>query len=110
MSFFSSDIVQEEVRKISELQKKVYANMFNFVLMDKEEKLKHLETLEQLIESQKLLYTRLSLSDDPEAREMKEHIIQHAVSMGMPANVDLNVLLENMRTLLEDTRKQVDKS
>lgn len=110
MSFFSSDIVQEEVKKISSLQKEVYENMFNFVLMDKEEKLKHLQILEELIETQKLLYTRLSLSDDPEAKEMKNHIINHAVSMGMPSNVDLNVLLENMRTLLEDTRKQVDNS
>lgn len=110
MSFFSSDIVQEEVRKISSLQKEVYENMFNFVLMDKDRKLKHLQVLEELIETQKLLYTRLSLSDDPEAKEMKEHIIKHAVSMGMPSNVDLNILLDNMRVLLEDTRKQVDNS
>ena len=110
MSFFSSDIVQEEVRKLSELQKEVYANMFNFVLMDREDKLRHLETLEELIETQKLLYTRLSLSDDPEAQEMKQHIIDHAVSMGMPPNIDLNTILSSMKTLLEDTKKQVDKS
>lgn len=110
MSFFSSDIVQEEVRKLSELQKEVYANMFNFVLMDREDKLRHLETLEELIETQKLLYTRLSLSDDPEAREMKQRILDHAVSMGMPSNTDLNILLDNMKTLLESTKKQVDKS
>jgi hypothetical protein len=110
MSFFSSDIVQEEVRKISSLQKEVYENMFNFVLMDKDRKLKHLQVLEELIETQKLLYTRLSLSDDPEAKEMKQHITNHAVSMGMPSNVDLNILLDNMRVLLEDTRKQVDNS
>lgn len=110
MSFFSSDIVQEEVRKLSELQKKVYENMFNFVLMNKEDKLKHLSVLEELIETQRILYTRLSLSDDLEAKEMKERIINQAISMGMSPGVDLNSLLDNMKILLEDTKKQVDKS
>lgn len=110
MSFFSSDIIQEEVRKLSELQKKVYENMFKFVLMDKEDKIKHLSLLEELIEKQQILYTRLSLSDDPEAKEMKEHIINQAISMGMSSSVDFNTLLDNMKSVLKDTKKQVDKS
>ena len=110
MIFFSSDIVQEEVRKLSELQKEVYSNMFDFALMDKEGQLEHLNALERLIEAQKILYTRLSLSDDPEAQEMKQRIIDHAVEMGMPRNVDLFTLLDNMRVLLENTKNQVDKS
>lgn len=109
MSFFSSDIVQEEVRKLSELQKEVYKNMFNFVLMDKDDKLKHLSVLEELVETQRVLYTRLSLSDDPAAQEMKERIINHAISMGMSPNIDLNTLLNNMKSLLENTKNQVDK-
>lgn len=110
MSFFSSDIVQEEVRKLSELQKEVYKNMFNFVLMDKDDKLKHLSVLEELVETQRVLYTRLSLSDDPDAQEMKERIINQAVSMGMSPDIDLNTLLNNMKSLLENTKNQVDKS
>jgi len=110
MSFFSSDIVQEEVRKLSELQKEVYNNMFDFALMDKEGRLEHLDSLERLIEAQKVLYTRLSLSDDPEAQEMKQRIIDHAIEMGMPRNVDLFTLLDNMKVILENTKKQVDKN
>jgi len=108
MSFFKSEIVQEEVRKISELQQKVYVNVFNFPMMNKEDKLKHIHLLEELIEKQKLLYTRISLSDDPEAQELKEKMHDHAVSMGMPRNVSMNVLLDNMEKLLEETKKQLE--
>ena len=110
MSFFSSDIVQEEVRKLSDLQQQVYSGMFDFALMNKEDKLKHLSTLENLVEAQRVLYTRLSLSDDPEAQEMKQRIIDHAIEMGMSPTAELSTLLENMKVLLEDTKKQVDKS
>lgn len=110
MSFFNSEIVREEVRKLSELQQKIYSDMFRFPIMDRENKLKHLETLEELIDTQKILYARLSLSDDPEAKEMKKRILNNAVQMGMSPNANLNTLLDNMKTLLENTKKQVDKS
>ena len=43
-----------------------------------------LRFLKDLIEKQKILYTRLSLSDDPEAKKMKENIIESASMMGLP--------------------------
>ena len=42
--------------------------------MPKEDKQYHIDCLERLIEKQKVLYTRLSLSDDPMAKQMKENI------------------------------------
>ena len=84
MSFFDSDVVRAEMVEIGELQEDVYKNVFNFASMNKEEKLFHVSILEKLIEKQKILYTRLSLSDDPEAQEMKEKILESAVMMGLP--------------------------
>ena len=46
--------------------------------MDKEEKLFHVSMLEKLLDKQKILYTRLSLSDDPEAKMMKQKIVDSA--------------------------------
>ena len=74
MSFFNSEVVRAEMTEIGELQEEVYQNVFKFPSMSKEEKLKHVNILERLLEKQKVLYTRLSLSDDPEAIEMKERI------------------------------------
>jgi len=110
MSFFNSEVVRAEMTEIGELQEKVYQNVFKFPTMSKEEKLHHVGVLERLLEKQKVLYTRLSLSDDPEAIEMKERITQSATMMGLPSDVDMNIILNNMSQMLEVMKKQIDKT
>ena len=110
MSFFSSEVVRAEMTEISELQEQIYENVFKFPSMSKEEKLEHVETLERLLDKQKVLYTRMSLSDDPEAKEMKERIISSAVMMGMPSGTDMNIILNNMSKMLEVMKAQIDKT
>ena len=67
MSFFDSEIVQQEMKEISELQDEIYMKVFSFSSMDSDDKLQHVEMLETLLKKQKILYTRLSLSEDLEA-------------------------------------------
>jgi hypothetical protein len=110
MSFFKSEVVRAEMAEISELQEDVYRNVIKFSTMSKEEKLNHVKVLEKLLEKQKVLYTRLSLSDDPEAVEMKERITQSATMMGLPQNVDMNIILNNMSKMLEVMKQQIDKT
>jgi len=78
--------------------------------MSKEDKMKHVELLEKLLDKQKVLYTRLSLSDDPEAQEMKQRITQSASMMGLPPNVDMSIILSNMSRMLEVMKEQIDKT
>ena len=92
MSFFNSDIVRAEMSEISILQDDIYRNIFTFPAMNTEEKKFHISLLEKLLSKQKILYTRLSLSDDPEAIEMKEKIVESATMMGMSPNVDMNII------------------
>jgi hypothetical protein len=96
--------------EISELQEEVYGSVFKFPSMSKEDKLKHVDLLERLLYKQKVLYTRMSLSDDPEAVEMKEKIIHSAVMMGMPPGTDMNIILNNMSRMLEIMKEQIDKT
>ena len=110
MSFFDSEVVRSEMTEISELQESVYQNVFKFPTMSREEKLSHVEVLERLLDKQKVLYTRLSLSDDPEAIEMKERITQSASMMGLPSDVDMNIILNNMSKMLEVMKEQIDKT
>ena len=84
MSFFDSDVVRAEMTEISELQEDVYRNVFKFPSMNKEEKKFHVGMLERLLDKQRILYTRLSLSDDPEAKMMKDRIVESATMMGLP--------------------------
>jgi hypothetical protein len=110
MSFFKSEVVRAEMAEISELQEDVYKNVFKFSTMSKEEKLNHVKILERLLEKQKVLYTRLSLSDDPEAVVMKERISESASMMGLPPNVDMNVIFNNMSRMLDIMKQQIDKT
>jgi len=110
MSFFDSDVVRAEMTEISELQEDVYRNVFKFPSMNKEEKTFHVNMLERLLDKQKVLYTRLSLSDDPEAKEMKERIIESAMMMGLPKGTDMNMVFNNMSQMLEVMRNQIDKT
>ena len=108
MSFFESDVVRAEMTEISELQEDVYRNIFNFSSMNTEEQLFHVALLERLIEKQKVLYARLSLSDDPEAKQMKDKIIESATMMGLPQGTDMSTVFNNMSKMLQLMKKQID--
>ena len=108
MSFFDSDVVRAEMAEIQELQEEVYTNVFKFPTMSKEDQLYHVEILERLCEKQGVMYTRLSLSDDPHAKEMQKNITEGAAQMGLPANVDMNILFKNMGDMVEMMRNQLD--
>jgi len=110
MSFFNSELVHAEMIEISNMQEEIYVSVFRFPLMTKEEKIEHVILLEKLLNKQQILYTRLSLSDDPEAKEMKKKISDSAQMMGLPINVDMNVIFSNMTKMLGVMRQQIDKT
>ena len=108
MSFFDSEVVRAEMTQIQELQEEVYGNVFKFPSMDNKEKKFHVALLEKLIDKQRILFTRLSLSDDPEAKMMKQRIVESATMMGLPQDVDISVIFSNMGKMLDAMKKQID--
>ena len=110
MSFFDSEVVRAEMTEIQELQEDVYLNVFTFAAMNKEKKLEHVKMLEKLLDKQKILYARLSLSDDPEAKEMKNRILESANAMGLPPDVDMSVIFGNMSKMIDIMKNQIDNA
>ena len=110
MSFFNSDIVRAEMTEVQELQEEVYSNVMKFYYMNDADKKHHIELLEKLIDKQKIMYARLSLSDDPDAKEMKEQILSSAVMMGLPKNIDMNVFFNQMSEMINMMKQQLDIS
>ena len=106
--FFDSEIIQEELTEINNLQEKIYGSLFGFGVMSKEEKLEHIEILTDLLDKQRVMYTRLSLSDDPQAVEMKENLRKSVASMGFPPETDLNMLFDSMRETIESLKLHID--
>ena len=110
MNFFQSPVVRAEMAEISELQEEVYSNVFKFPSMKKEDQLYHVEILTRLIEKQQILYARLSLSDDPDAKKMQEHIVESASMMGIPNSVDMSKVFDQMSKMVETLKTQIDKN
>jgi hypothetical protein len=106
MSFFDSEFVQKEMDDINELQRKIGKELFVFPTMSKEEKYEHMQLLSNLLEKQQLLYTRLSLSDDPKAIEMKNQIVESSRMLGF-GNADVNSIFKSMRMTIENLKTKV---
>tara|TARA_B100000963_G_scaffold21299_1_gene16064 strand:+ start:947 stop:1282 length:336 start_codon:yes stop_codon:yes gene_type:complete len=108
--FFDSEIIQEEIEEINELQKMLYGNVMQFPNMEHDEKVEHIDLLTELLEKQKVMYTRLSLSDDPDAIKMKENLQKSIPLMGFPRGTDMNLLFEGMKETISKLKDNIDKS
>jgi len=106
--FFKSDIIQEELEEINRLQEEIYGSILTFGAMDRETKLSHVEKLQSLLEKQRVMYTRLSLSDDPQAVEMKENLRKSVALMGFPPETDMQVLFNSMNQTIESLKQYID--
>ena len=105
MSFFDSEIVRAEMAEIHELQEGVYENFMRFPYMNNADKAHHIDQLSKLIDKQKIVYARLSLSDDPDAKEMKDKILTSAKSMGLPADVDVAKMFDQMSEVISHMKE-----
>jgi len=106
--FFQSEIIQEELNEINQMQERIYGSLLSFGGMTREEKLEHIDILTNLLEKQRVMYTRLSLSDDPQAVEMKENLRKSVVLMGFPPETDMQVLFNSMNQTIKSLRDYVD--
>jgi hypothetical protein len=107
--FFDSEFIQEELEEINELQKFIYGSILSFGSMSREDKLEHIEKMTLLLEKQRIMYTRLSLSDDPQAIKMKENLRKSVSIMGFSPDIDMNLLFNNMNKTIESLRQFIDR-
>ena len=106
--FFDSEIIQEELKEITKLQQSVYVSMFDFATMSHQDRIEHVEMLSILLEKQKIMYARLSLSDDPEALTMKKHLEKSVELMGFPSGTDISLLFDGMEKTIEKLKRSTD--
>ena len=106
-NFFDSEIVKEELEEINELQQEVYGDAFKLMRMSSAERVEHVENLETLLEKQKIMYTRMSLSDDPTAVEMKKNLEKSVQLMGFPQGTDMAQIFDAMAKTI-DKLKSID--
>jgi hypothetical protein len=106
--FFDSELIQKELREINELQDFLYGSIMTFAIMSREDKIEHIDKMTELLERQQIMYMRLSLSDDPEAIEIKENLKKSICIMGFAEDTNMNVLFDNMKKTIEALKKYLD--
>ena len=72
---------------------------------DREEKKDYVRKLKLFLEKQKLFFFRVSLSDDPEAVQVKEHILDTAQMFGFKEMTGMDKFFQQ----LDETIKKVEK-
>ena len=106
--FFRSQIIQEEMQDIFETQKDLYAVIMRFPMMTVEEQRDHMKKLISLIDKQEVMWTRLSLSDDPEAKDMKNQLRKSLQGMGFPEGTDMPSIFSAMDETIGRLKESVD--
>ena len=107
--FFDSEFIQEELEEINELQRFIYGSILSFGSMTREDKLEHIEKMTLLLEKQRIMYTRLSLSNDPQAFKMKENLRKSVAIMGFPPDTDINLLFNSMNKTIESLKEFINR-
>ena len=106
--FFDSETVKREMEEITCLQKELYDVILKFPMMSSEAKVEHIDTVKELLERQQIMWTRLSLTDDPDAKKMKDYIASHSKELGF-GDTDLSTIFNNMRKTLEDVQSNLKR-
>ena len=106
MTFFNSDIVQEELHRMQELYLEI--NKMG-LLLSVDQKKEQLDKMIELIDLQQTMYMRVKLSDDPDAQKMVSQVREAARMVGLSPN-DVNHtfydrLRDNVQKMIEELTK-----
>jgi len=110
MSFFDSEIVRAEMVEIDMLWSDITKNLWNIVSMNREEQKFYVSLLEKYLNKQKILYTRVRLSDDPQAQEWKDNLRNQATEMGLPEDMDINIIFNSMEETVKEMKEFLDRA
>ena len=89
------------------LQEYCFRCAMNLSLLNAEAKIEYFDALGKLIEKQKVFYTRINLSDDPEAKSVAESMKQAVVLLGGNPNLSVNDMFDDLLQKVEYFKGQL---
>ena len=108
-AFFESEIIKDALDDINKLQEDVYGKLVHFHMMTYDEQIDHVSKLTELLDKQRIMYTRLSLSDDPEAIDLLNTMKSSFTMMGFPVDMNVSSFFDEARKTIETLRVSIDK-
>ena len=104
MKFFESDLVKQELNRMQDLYLEI--NKMGLMLTTPEKK-EQLAKMIELINLQQTMYMRVTLSDDPDAKQMVEQVKNAATMLGMnPSDVN-HTFYDTLRDNVQEMIKQL---
>lgn len=109
-NFLNSEIVRKSLEEIYELQSEIYYSLGNPNILTKKEKHEQLDKLEKLLEKQRIMHTRITLSDDPDAIKMREEFEITKANMGIPPSLTAEDVFDSTELMIDRIRKSIDET
>ena len=106
--FFDSEIVRDTMNELSKMQQDLIQQVLYVPYMTKEEKKEHLELMKAFLEKQKILFFRMTLSSDPEAKRVREEIIKNAKMFGIVEDSNTEDFFKALEVTIEGLAKMID--
>ena len=103
--FFKSAQVRAALAELAEIQDDLAHTMSNPRVLGIEERKDYVRKLKLFLEKQKLFFFRVSLSDDPEAIQVKDHILETAKMFGFNEMTGMDKFFQQ----LDETIKKVEE-
>ena len=108
-NFFQSELVRGDIQEMVELQQFCFRSAMNFMLLDYDRKQQYFEALERLIEKQKVFYARIQLSDDPEAKSVKETMKQGIVMLGATPDTPMQSMFDELLDKISVMKQKLEE-
>ena len=107
--YFQSELVRGDIQEMAALQEFCFRSVTNLALLNKEAKMDYFEALRKLLEKQKIFHARLSLSEDPEAKQVAENMKQAVIMLGGDSNLDIRSMFDDLLQKIDKFEEIVDK-
>ena len=106
MTFFQSQNVQDEINNIFKIYQKLSYMQNKLASMNKQERLEHIDKTKELVEKQKIFYTRLALAalEVQEASDLKTRINAMSQAFGYR---DLGDCFDSMIDHLDNAKNKI---
>jgi len=96
------------MKELAEMQQDLIQQVLYVSYMTKEQKQEHLQLMKDFLEKQKNLFFRMSLSDDPEAQDVKEQIMKNAQMFGVMKDANTEDFFNALEETIEGLAKMLD--
>ena len=107
--FFRSAQVRAALAELAEIQDDLAHTMSSPRILSDDEKKDYVKKLKLFLEKQKLYFFRVSLSDAPEAVQVKDHILDTAQMFGFKEMTGMDKFFQQLDETIKKVEKDLDE-